>query len=332
MAAEVHAKDPSKLSAADKELARRLMDEADVLFNDSKLAEALEKYVAADKLIGVSTTALEVAKTYLAMGKLLEARDVYLRAVRSPKYPDEPDALAEARAAADVQAQKLSKRIPSLTFALSGLADKIEPSLTIDGQALSAGAHKFPRPVNPGEHKVVASAPGYFDATATVSLAESETKSVALEMKVDPNAPPPNKPDDDITVVGPAPPGGGDEPSSGGGIPIAAWVGFGIGAAGLATGAVAGIVSLDATSQLSDTCPEPGQCPASEQDNIDSATLAANVSNVGFIVGGVGTLFGVIALFTMSDSAPADSTEKAQTGLQLEPMLGPTSIGLTGRF
>jgi len=52
---------------------------------------------------------------------------------------------------------------------------------------------------------------------------------------------------------------------------------------------------------------------------------------VGFIVGGVGTLFGVIALFTISDSPPAEKAEKA-AGLQLEPLLGPTSIGLTGRF
>ncbi len=334
LAAPLQAKDPSKLSAADKELARRLMDEADGLLKDNKQAEALEKYIAADKLIGVSTTAVEVAKTYLAMGKLLEARDAYLRAVRAARYPDEPDALAEARAAADVEAQKLSKRIPSVSFSLSGLKVGIEPTLTLDGKALSAGAHKFPRPVNPGDHAITASATGYHDASATVSLAEGETKTVALEMKVDPNAaPPPKLPDpiDKKTPVGPTPPGDQDKTSSGGGMPIASWIGFGIGATGLAVGAVAGILSLDATAQLEDSCSEPSRCPASAQDNIDSATRTANVSNVGFIIGGVGTLFGVIALFTMGETAPAAKTDKS-TAVQLEPLLGPTSIGLTGRF
>src|SRR5438067_7789797 len=69
-----------QVSAADKELARRLMDEADKAYEAKRYPESVQKYCQADKIMAVPTTALECGKALEAMLKLLDAKDVYVRA------------------------------------------------------------------------------------------------------------------------------------------------------------------------------------------------------------------------------------------------------------
>ena len=62
-------------TAADRETARTLMDQGNVLKDKGNLEEALKRFKAADEIMHVPTTAVPVAKLQVALGLLVEARD-----------------------------------------------------------------------------------------------------------------------------------------------------------------------------------------------------------------------------------------------------------------
>ena len=62
-------------TAADRETARSLMQEARDLRDKGHVQDALKRFKAADDIMHVPTTGLEVARTQASMGMLVEARD-----------------------------------------------------------------------------------------------------------------------------------------------------------------------------------------------------------------------------------------------------------------
>jgi PEGA domain len=313
------------VSPGDKETARRLMDEGDTAFAAKDLGVALKKYQGADAIMGVPTTAVEVGKTLEAMGKLVEARDAYLRVVRFPL--DKPNkAFESAKLSADEHAQALTARIATLQLRISGIDDGTELQVSIDGNPVSA-AGLGQRSVNPGDHRIVVTAPGYLEASEQVTLGEGETKPLAITLKKDADtvvapvpSPVPSKP------AATAPPPSVDPHE--GGFPVWATVGFSVGAVGIGVGAAFGILSLQKAGDLDEACPDQ-TCPAGGglEKTQDDSLLFANISNVGFAVGGAGVVFGVIALFTL-DASDDDS----ETGIRIDPIVGPGYAGVRGSF
>src|SRR5262249_29380095 len=102
-------------TAADKETARKFMAEAREkrAANDHK--GALQAFQAADAIMHVPTTGLEVARTHAALGQLVEARENALRVARSTPEPDEPAPFKRAREEATQLVDDLGKRIPTIT-------------------------------------------------------------------------------------------------------------------------------------------------------------------------------------------------------------------------
>src|SRR5262249_50029770 len=101
-------------TAADRETARALLDEGDKKIEEKDLEGALKAYRAADAIMGVPTTGIEVSKTLAAMGQLLSARDKALEVSRYPKKQGEPSAFTQARTESEQLAESLGERIPSL--------------------------------------------------------------------------------------------------------------------------------------------------------------------------------------------------------------------------
>jgi hypothetical protein len=94
---------------------------------------------------------------------------------------------------------------------------------------------------------------------------------------------------------------------------------FGLGAAGLITGSVAGIWVLTKHSSLSSSC-QNDVCPSADAGDVSTYRTLANVSTAAFIVAGVGAAAGVTLLLT---------EPKAKT---LGAYLGPASAGVIGTF
>jgi hypothetical protein len=293
-----------QVTPADRETARALMDEGDGKIGKGDLRGALDAYLAADKIMGVPTTGLEVGKTQARLGLLLEARDSLLRVTRYPQSAEEPQAYARARADAAELAAQVAGRIPSLQIDVTGPTDDSTIVASVDDLVVPPGTHRHARKVNPGEKVIRAHARGFRGAELRIALAEGEQRVVRLTLE-------------------PVPP---DEQPAG--LSPLVWIGFGLGGAGLVVGGVTGIVSLVRTSDVQAGCVRD-VCPATSADEIDSATLLANVSNVGLAVGAIGVVLGIVGI-AISDSGAED--EEAAAPVQVAPMLGPTSFGIVGRF
>lgn len=297
---------PRAVTAGDRETARSLMDDGDAKTAAGDTTGALEAYLAADKIMGVPTTGIDVGRAQAKLGMLLEARDTWLRVTRFPVRAGEPDAFTRARGEARALAKLVAGRIPSLQIEVGGVAADVPITVTVDGMPLPAGTHRFPRKVNPGHKTISATAPEHSEARQAVMVAEKEERVVKLT----------------LTRLVAVP-----EPTTS---PLV-YVGFGIGGLGLIAGTITGVLSLTQAGDIKDRC-DGTTCPRSAQEDIDSAKVLANVSNVAFAVGGVGVGLGVLGLFMPGEAEPAQAPPGDAAGVAVEPLLGPGWAGLSGRF
>jgi len=120
-----------------------------------------------------------------------------------------------------------------------------------------------------------------------------------------------------------AAPAQADRPADGGVSPLV-YVGFGVGAAGLVVGGVAGAMSLSHTAQAKQFCTN-GRCTPEAAEDLEASKTWGNISTIGFAVGGVGVGVGIIGLATSGGS------ERPSTA-RIEPVIGPRWTGVRGRF
>jgi hypothetical protein len=111
--------------------------------------------------------------------------------------------------------------------------------------------------------------------------------------------------------------GSADEPNR-----LPAYIAFGVGGAGLVLGIVAGGVTIAKTNALGGKCDASNVCTKSLRGDFDEANTFANVSNVGFIVAGIGAAVGTTLLVLSVRKAPAQASVVA----------GPGFVGVKGAF
>lgn len=110
---------------------------------------------------------------------------------------------------------------------------------------------------------------------------------------------------------------------------------LGAGVAGLAFGAVSGIVTLGLRPDSAVSCPE-GVCPQDLQDRLDSYHALGLLSIVALATGGSAALAGGLLILLPKDkpaSAPAPSARRRRAPeVTFAPTIGPGFIGVSGRF
>lgn len=265
-------------TAEERARARALMDLGDARFEAKNYASALEQYRAADEIMGVPTTGIEVGRTLERLDRLLEAREALRKVSEYPQRPDEPKPFASARQRADRLLSDIAPRIPRVTLQVDGLPPSTEPTITWDGQAVERSRIGGYLEANPGRHRVVAVASGFPDVARDITLAEGQALQVALTFGQAPavvtKGETPSRP---ATPVSPAAPPPARQP-------VLLWVSVGVAVAGVTVGSVAGARSLSLTKAAKRHC-EDTRCTADASEDIDSAKTLANVSNVAFGVG-----------------------------------------------
>jgi len=273
----------------------------------------------------VPSTGHAVAKTQAVLGLLVEARDSAVLVTRMPAKPGEPAPFTQARAESEKLARDLAGRIGALQIVVEGPPESGALKVEVDGVPLPAALLKLPIKSNPGKHVVRASAQGFTDASKDVTLREAETQTVTLALVATKASPALVSTGGAGTLqtveANPAADTGGNKLS-----PLV-WIGFATGAAGIATGSIAGLIHLSKASSVRDEfCSGTDVCRAGFEAARDDAKPSATISTVGFVVGAVGVGVGVIGLLTPSRaSAPT-------TGLWISPVIGAGSVGAVGRF
>ncbi len=323
-------------SAADKETARSLMNEADKAYAAKDYKAANKAYVAAHAIMGVPTTGVEVAKTQEALGMLVEARDTLLDVARFPEKPNEPQAFVAARMRAKVLAPQIAARIPSLTIQVGGLSQGIVPELRIDQAPVASAAIGLARKVNPGDHVIVVRAPGYRETLKEVHVKESENAQVQLEMKRADEAAAPLASSSAAPLAPPATSASSrpwdvrvDSPPAKKTSPLV-YGGFIAGGLGLGLGLVTGIMAMSNASSAKDSC-EGNRCRPEAQSDIDSSKTMGTISTISFAVGVLGAGVGIYGLL---NPPRADHARIGQRGnpVRYTPVVGLGSVGVRGEF
>lgn len=316
------------VSAAETAAARALAVDGLKLAQANNCAEAAPKLERAEKLYHSTVVAIRLGECYVALGRLVEGTELLRKSLREPQPADPAPALVKALERAQKLLDTTKPRIAGLTIRVAAVQDM---GIKIDGSLVPAVLIDTEIPVDPGEHAIDVTAPGFMKSSSRVTLGEGEKKSLTLTLTRDPSASAPAPPASHAVEPAPAPPRVAPAPAAPAHAPpspepspnrTAAYVALGAGAAGVAAGSVLGLLAMRRHGDLKDACPND-VCPPGKQDDLDSARKLGNVSTIAFAVGGAGLALGTVLFFTATPSHDRASRapERRFAGLT-EPRLG----------
>jgi hypothetical protein len=197
--------------------------------------------------------------------------------------------------------------LPRLTVRLAPGAPA-DSRVLRDGVELKGASLDTALPVDPGKHLIEVSAPGHAPRVYEFSLDEGEKRTRVVE----PGKALDGSSGSDATA----------DTGSGSGKRTLGWVLGGVGVAGLAVGAVTGVMVLGKKSTVDENCDENKRCNAEGADAAESGKTLGTVSGVSFIIGGVALAAGTWLVLS------SDGSERPQTALGV----GPGQITFLRRF
>lgn len=296
--------------------------EAEAAFRDGRKAvqagdwaTACVKFAESERLEPAPGTLLNLADCEDHTGKLVSAHEHFGVAASGFPRGDSRRAIALAREG------QLDKRIPRLTLRLAPTAPS--DAVVRQGDAvLPASVLGSPMLVDPGQVPIVVVAAGRADRPYTLTLKEGDQVEQTLD--VGQAAPAPSAPPPVATVPAPEVALAPAPPATWHGRRTLGFVVGAVGVAGLATGAVTGLLALDCASTVKSHCPDSA-CDPQGLDAASQGRWLAPTSTVAFIAGGVLLAGGAYLVLAGGTSAPSAA---------LAPTIGPQSGGavLRGTF
>ena len=318
-------------------VAEALFRQARELVKQHQYAEACPKLAESQRLDPKLGTLLNLAVCHEKLGKTASAWAEYTSAAAIARREGQKEREDFARD----QAAALEKKLARIVLVLH--RDTPQPGLRLawDDAPLDGSVLGLPFPVDPGRHRLSATAPGKRawsalvevpaapgDVPVTIPPLETEAApapvAIAPVVPVAPPAPPP-------VVVPPAPallpaPLVPVESPRHHDAMILVYTGFSVAAAGVLVGAVTGGVTLARSGALHTSCLDD-HCNADQRSALSSATTIANVSNVSFGVAAAGAGVGIAGLILARSRGPKSGPATAFT-----PVVGPGFVGLRGAF
>lgn len=167
-------------SSPGREAARPIAAAAMKAYDERRYAESIDGFRQADGLYPTPQYRVYIARAYKWLGKVASAAGAYQSAVSMVAVADSPRDFASVQATAASELSELRPRIPILTIQLQGAPGQ-EVRVTLDGALVPA--HLLERlELDPGDHTLEASAPGFVTAVARVQVAESTFTPVSLSL------------------------------------------------------------------------------------------------------------------------------------------------------
>lgn len=304
----------------DPAAAQALFDQARSLMKSKRFDEACPKLAESQRLDPGIGTQFRLADCYEQQGKVASAWVGFLDVASLAAASNQ----GEREKAARQRAAKLEPRLPRLTIDVPAATRTMGLALKRDGMSVGDAQWGAAVPVDPGDHVVVASAPGRRDYSATVSLHEGASATVSVpslqELPAAVSAPQPAPASAPAPVAMPAPrpqpqplapipPA--PSPSTG---PGALVIGLGaLGVVGVGVGTVFGIMASSKYDESKGNCTKTdvNLCSAQGVDQRNTAFTYGNVATAGFVVGGL-ALAGAATLWIFggndSEAPPAAKT------------------------
>jgi hypothetical protein len=283
-----------------EQAADRLFNEANVLATAGRYAEACPKLEQSQQLDPGIGTEFNLADCFEHIGKIARAYQLFEGVAKIARASGK----VERANASLARATALEPRVPRVRVVVDRPPQGLVVSL--DGDPKAVGQIGVAQPVEAGEHTVDASAPG--------RVAWHKVVSVGAGAKIDVQVP-----QLDAVQASTA-----STPSSGlGGQKTAAIAVGAVGAIAAVTGAIAGAMALSWHNEAQRDCPD-AKCPTSNPgfNTWHQAVIVGDVSTFAFVAAG-GLLAGAAVLWFT-----APKSKGVSTGL----VVGPSHVGVEGRF
>ncbi|MFZ5893709.1 MAG: hypothetical protein ACOY0T_21790 [Myxococcota bacterium] len=312
----------AQVSEADRATARALAEEGHKALAAKDYALAEDRFRRADALVRAPSLMVDRARALVGLGRLAEAYETYDAARKERLAPGAPAAFKRAVNDAERAIKELEPKIAWVTIRVNGPS---EPVVKIGEREIPPASLGAPLPVDVGPRTLSVSGEGYVTKEESLSLVAGQRKEVELELApVEVEAPAPTPPPIVKHVVRRQAPAPVDSKPN-----TLAYVAFGVGGAGLALGAVTGVLFLSERSKLTSACPD-GKCPASAHDDLGRYYLYSYTSGISLLVGLAGAGTGVVLLLSkpkQNDQAPAQAK-----AAHVSPYVSFGSVGVEGSF
>jgi len=312
---------PAFAQSSNAAAAETLFMDGRTLLEERKYAQACPKLAESYRLDPATGTLMALALCHEGEGKFASAwaefKDVSARAQQEGRK--DRDELARQHAQAlEPRLSKLSVDVPPEVASLPGL------EVTRDGVALGAASFGVAVPVDGGEHRVEATAPGKEPwSTVQTVKPESDVARVSVPPLADAKAGSPP------AQVGSA--AAGASPSDESSWPTLRTVALITAGAGVVAMGVGGYLAMDARSSYDEakkSCTGT-ECPDGPYNTIQDAQGQGNIATILFAVGGAAVATGAVLWFV----APSSKTETASRGPVVERVgVGPRGFVLKGSF
>ena len=324
---------------ADPAAAQVLFYEARTLMQQNRFAEACPKLEESMRLDAGLGTQFNLADCNEHIGKITSAWAGFLEVAAGSKAANQLDREKVARK----RAQALETRLPKLVVEVVGAPAGLE--VKRDGIVIGSAAWGSPIPVDPGTHKLSATAPGKGTWETTIATTEGKTAHVTIPRDL-PAAPVAAAPPAGIgpppetlvaaptattaTTAATAATAAADFPApvvegNGSAQRTIGWVVAGVGVVGLGLGAGFGLSSIGKRNESRSHC-VVDQCDADGVGLRDDAIRNGNIATIATIAGGAAVVGGLVLVLT----APKATEPREQAGrLRAVPSVGLNGGGFT---
>jgi hypothetical protein len=291
-------------SARDRTAAEALFQEATVLMDAKKYAEACDKFAASQQLDPGLGTMLYLADCYDQAGRSASAWALFREVEDRSRRASQPDRERIAGERASALESKLSK----LEVRVAPKQRVRDLELRVAGSVLPQASWNVALPVDPGPTKIEARAPGKKPVTLQIVVTSGATSQV-IEIPALADAP----------LAKTNERAGADRPVAAPQSSTQRTLGFVMGGAGLVALAAGGYFGYRAYAQNTDSkaecrSDEPNACTRAGVDLREQAKMSANIATIAAVSGGVLTVAGLGVILT----APSPNRDVAawQFGLR----------------
>jgi len=283
---------PSNATPVQREQAQARFARGKDLFAKRSFDEARAEFVASHDIVASPNTRLQIGRCLRAMGKFVAAYAEFGRTIVEAKELSGGD--NRYKLASDAAVVERGELEPLLGFVSLNIQNPSDDTrVTVGAEEIRRAAWSEPAPASAGVTEIVVETPGHAPLRSTVTLAQGAKTSVTIdaqsgELLAAPTPTPPPPPPPPASEPPPAPP-----------FPLRRWayVAGGVGAAGLVTFAVSGLLAKSTYNDLQTSC--GGPCPADKAGEIASGKTQQTVANVGLVLGVLGVGAGA-TLFVLS--------------------------------
>lgn len=272
--------------------------------------QALNEFQASYDAVASPNSDLMIARTLETLGRLGQAYVAYSRTVDEANAASQTDPKYKRTAkAAESERDQLKSRVAFVSVTVSGAT--ANDQLVVAGRTIAHSDWAQPIAVTPGSVQLELRSANGKAQTRTVNATAGATSNVSLSSG--PAQTPPG--------TSPLPPEASGTQNS---TRTLAYIAGGVGAAGLVTFTIFGLLDNSKYSDLQNAC-RNNVCPANRQSDANTGKTYQTVANVGLGVGIVGLATGAVLYFVSSKKERASaSTPHIDVGLR--------SVRVTGTF